>query len=178
MADVPLIVISEFSQSERRITPAWTISQLKSKLETVTGVPPGCQRLSLKRSGAEAIPIEAPNEDDTHMSNYPLVPYAELHVSLSSRVFFSSYFHFMRFGGGLNHGASKISHQVPRRSADPDEIGAAVGIGFRRLAVGAGVCLMRSLVLSHALFSNSAFMYTSNFVAFFLFFPLLLSSSR
>ncbi|KAF4954653.1 hypothetical protein FGADI_5120 [Fusarium gaditjirri] len=82
MADVPLVVISEFAQSERRITPSWSISQLKGKLETVTGVPPSCQRLSLKpTAGAEAIAIEAPNEDDTHLSNYPLAPYAELHVT-------------------------------------------------------------------------------------------------
>ncbi|EWG36918.1 hypothetical protein FVEG_00764 [Fusarium verticillioides 7600] len=80
MADVPLVVISEFAQSERRITPSWSISQLKGKLETVTGVPPSCQRLSLKpTAGAEAIAIEAPNEDDTHLSNFPLAPYAELH---------------------------------------------------------------------------------------------------
>ncbi|KAI1031107.1 hypothetical protein LB504_000675 [Fusarium proliferatum] len=81
MADVPLVVISEFAQSERRITPSWSISQLKGKLETVTGVPPSCQRLSLKpTAGAEAIAIEAPNEDDTHLSNFPLAPYAELHL--------------------------------------------------------------------------------------------------
>lgn len=82
MADVPLVVISEFAQAERRITPSWSISQLKTKLETVTGVPPSCQRLSLKpTAGAEAIAIEAPNEDDTHLTNFPLAPYAELHVS-------------------------------------------------------------------------------------------------
>lgn len=97
MADVPLVVISEFSQSERRITPSWTISQLKGKLETVTGVPPGSQRLSLKpTAGAEAIAIEAANEDDTHLSNFPLAPYAELHVSqntwLYSLSFVSCYF--------------------------------------------------------------------------------------
>lgn len=80
MADVPLLVISEFAQAERRITPSWSISQLKSKLETVTGIPPSCQTLSLKTPGAEAISIEAANEDGTHLSNYPLVPYAELHV--------------------------------------------------------------------------------------------------
>ncbi|KAF5678926.1 tubulin specific chaperone cofactor B [Fusarium heterosporum] len=80
MADVPLVVIAEFAQSERRITPSWSISQLKTKLETVTGVPPSCQRLSLKpTAGAEAIAIEAANEDDTHLSNFPLAPYAELH---------------------------------------------------------------------------------------------------
>ncbi|WZH40178.1 Tubulin specific chaperone cofactor B [Fusarium acuminatum] len=82
MADVPLVVVSEFAQAERRITPSWSISQLKTKLETVTGVPPSCQRLSLKpTAGAEAIAIEAPNEDDTHLTNFPLAPYAELHVT-------------------------------------------------------------------------------------------------
>ncbi|KAK7417697.1 hypothetical protein QQZ08_011548, partial [Neonectria magnoliae] len=79
MADVPLLIISEFASSERRITPSWSISQLRTKLETVTGIPPSCQRLSLKTAGAEAISIEAANEDDTHLSNYHLVPYAELH---------------------------------------------------------------------------------------------------
>lgn len=81
MADVPLQVISEYSQSERRITPSWTIGQLKTKLETVTGIPPSSQRLSLKRAGSESISIEAANEDGTHLSSFPLVPYAELHVS-------------------------------------------------------------------------------------------------
>lgn len=85
MADVPLVVISEYAQSERRITPSWSISQLKTKLEPVTGIPPSCQRLSLKpTAGAEAIAVEAPNEDDTHLSNFPLAPYAELHVSQST----------------------------------------------------------------------------------------------
>ncbi|EEH23150.1 hypothetical protein PABG_05361 [Paracoccidioides brasiliensis Pb03] len=40
--------------SERRITPTWTVSQLKSKLETMTGIPPSSQRLKLK----------APDKDD------------------------------------------------------------------------------------------------------------------
>lgn len=37
--------------TERRITPTWTISQLKVKLETMTGIPPGSQRLRLKAPG-------------------------------------------------------------------------------------------------------------------------------
>lgn len=82
MADVPLLVISEYASSERRITPSWTIFQLKTKLEPVTGIPPSCQRLSLKQSsGAEKIPIEAADDDAVHLSSFPLAPYAELHVS-------------------------------------------------------------------------------------------------
>ncbi|KAH8677406.1 CAP-Gly domain-containing protein [Xylariales sp. PMI_506] len=80
MADIPLQVISENSASERRITPSWTISQLKAKLEFITGIPPSSQRLSLKTSTKDIIPIESADEDSTHLSNYPLFAYAELHV--------------------------------------------------------------------------------------------------
>ncbi|KAI1431752.1 CAP Gly-rich domain-containing protein [Xylaria sp. CBS 124048] len=80
MADVPLLVTSENSSSERRITPSWSISHLKSKLEPITGVPPACQRLKLKVSSGESIPIEAADEDATLLHNFPLAPYAELQV--------------------------------------------------------------------------------------------------
>lgn len=83
MADVPLIVVSDNVSSERRITPSWTIGQLKAKLEPITGVPPSSQRLSLKTPGRESIPIEAYDEDSTYLANYPLSPYAELHVGLT-----------------------------------------------------------------------------------------------
>lgn len=82
MADVPLIVVSDNVSSERRITPSWSIGQLKSKLEPITGVPPSSQRLSLKAPGRESIPIEAYDEESTYLTNYALSPYAELHVSL------------------------------------------------------------------------------------------------
>ncbi|EFE40007.1 hypothetical protein TRV_05274 [Trichophyton verrucosum HKI 0517] len=39
--------------TERRVTPSWTVSQLKIKLETMTGIPPGSQRLMLKSPGRE-----------------------------------------------------------------------------------------------------------------------------
>ncbi|KAL3960046.1 hypothetical protein ACCO45_005163 [Purpureocillium lilacinum] len=58
MADVPLQVISENAASERRITPSWTITQLRAKLETITGIP-------LRQH----TPVQL-----------PLAPYAELHV--------------------------------------------------------------------------------------------------
>ncbi len=83
MADVPLIVVSDNVSSERRITPSWTIGQLKTKLEPITGVPPSSQRLSLKTPGRESIAIESSDEDSTYLTNFPLSPYAELHVSLT-----------------------------------------------------------------------------------------------
>ncbi|KAK8094518.1 Cell polarity protein alp11 [Apiospora hydei] len=80
MADVPLQVVSENSASERRITPSWSISQLKAKLEPMTGVPPSAQRLVLKTPAKETVAIEAMDEDNTYLSSFPLTPYAELQV--------------------------------------------------------------------------------------------------
>ncbi|OTB11382.1 hypothetical protein K445DRAFT_322171 [Daldinia sp. EC12] len=80
MADVPLQVISENSISERRITPSWSITQLKRKLEPITGIPPSSQRISLKTASKESIPVEAADEDAVLLSNFPLSAYAELHI--------------------------------------------------------------------------------------------------
>lgn len=79
-ADIPLLVVSENSSSERRISPSWTIAQLKNRLEPVTGVPATCQKLSLKIGSQEAQPIEAPNEDSTVLAAWPLQAYAEIKV--------------------------------------------------------------------------------------------------
>jgi len=81
MADVPLYVISEFSSSERRITPSWSIAQLKKKLEPITGIPPSCQVISLRIPPGDSIPVEAADEESVYMQSFNLVPYAELHVS-------------------------------------------------------------------------------------------------
>lgn len=78
--DIPLLITSDNSSSERRITPSWTIGQLKSKLEAVTGVPPLSQKITL-RVNQQGIPIEAADEENTQLATFPLAPYAELHVS-------------------------------------------------------------------------------------------------
>ncbi|CAN8103800.1 unnamed protein product [Discula destructiva] len=83
MADVPLLVVSDNSSSERRITPAWSISTLKAKLEPVTGIPPSCQIISLK-TATQSIAVEAHDEDSSCLASFPLAAYAELHV-LDSR---------------------------------------------------------------------------------------------
>lgn len=87
MADVPMLVISDTASSERRITPSWTISTLKAKLEHITGVPPSAQNLFLApaaapgaTSSAQKTPITAPDEDATQLAQFALSPYAELHV--------------------------------------------------------------------------------------------------
>ncbi|GAB1733835.1 hypothetical protein NU195Hw_g7228t1 [Hortaea werneckii] len=80
-ADIPLLIRSENSASERRITPSWSITQLKARLEPITGVPASCQSLTLKIASQAAQPIQAANEDATQLAAWPLQAYAELYVS-------------------------------------------------------------------------------------------------
>ena len=79
-ADIPLLVVSENSSSERRVTPSWSIAVLKARLEPITGVPATCQRLSLKVGSQPPHAIEAQDEDKTQIGTWPLQPYAELQV--------------------------------------------------------------------------------------------------
>ncbi|KAF2033503.1 hypothetical protein EK21DRAFT_108971 [Setomelanomma holmii] len=80
LADVPLIISSQNSSSERRISPSWTIAHLKSRLEPITGVPAGSQQLSLRVASQDAIPITAADEDQARLASFPLQPYAEINV--------------------------------------------------------------------------------------------------
>ncbi|CAK4032664.1 Cell polarity alp11 [Lecanosticta acicola] len=79
-ADVPLLVVSEHSSAERRITPAWSIAALKARLEPITGVPATCQRLSLKIGSQPPQAIDAQDEEAAQIGAWPLQPYAELQV--------------------------------------------------------------------------------------------------
>ncbi|KAL4786690.1 CAP Gly-rich domain-containing protein [Aspergillus varians] len=63
--------------SERRITPTWTVQQVKSKLETMTGVPPSSQRLRLKTPGR---PDQWLDGDDTTIGDWGLMRGSEIEV--------------------------------------------------------------------------------------------------
>ncbi|KAL4796186.1 CAP Gly-rich domain-containing protein [Aspergillus venezuelensis] len=63
--------------SERRITPSWTVGQVKSKLETMTGIPPGSQRLRLKAPGREDTWVEG---EDRTIGGWGLVRGSEIEV--------------------------------------------------------------------------------------------------
>jgi tubulin-folding cofactor B len=78
MADIPLLIKSTNASSERRINPSWTLSHLKSRLETITGIPASAQNLTLN-----SVPVQVLNEDVTLLSalGLHLQPYAELQVS-------------------------------------------------------------------------------------------------
>ncbi|KAF2660208.1 hypothetical protein K491DRAFT_589688 [Lophiostoma macrostomum CBS 122681] len=78
--DVPLLIISPNSSSERRVSPSWTLAHLKTRLEPITGVPAGSQQLTLQRGSQPAVALSAANEEQTQLSAFPLQPYAEITV--------------------------------------------------------------------------------------------------
>jgi hypothetical protein len=80
-ADVPIIVASSNSSSERRISPSWSIAHLKSRLEPITGIPTSCQQLTLRIGSQDAIAITAADEEQTQLASFALQPYAEITVS-------------------------------------------------------------------------------------------------
>ncbi len=82
-ADVPLLIVSANSSSERRVSPSWSIAHFKTRLEPITGVPTANQRLSIRSGAGTDTAIEAGDEDNTQLSTFSLQPYAEVHVSTS-----------------------------------------------------------------------------------------------
>lgn len=78
--DLTLLITSQNSTSERRVTPSWTVAHFKARLEPITGIPAGCQRLSLKIASETPQPIEAANEDVIQLAAWPLHANAEIHV--------------------------------------------------------------------------------------------------
>ncbi|KAF2741933.1 hypothetical protein M011DRAFT_530202 [Sporormia fimetaria CBS 119925] len=80
-ADVPLLISSSNSSSERRISPSWTIAYLKTRLEPITGIPAGSQQLTLRLASRDAVPIAAADDENTQLAAYALQPYAEITVT-------------------------------------------------------------------------------------------------
>ncbi|KAJ5603574.1 hypothetical protein N7537_006530 [Penicillium hordei] len=64
--------------TERRITPTWTVMQVKAKLETMTGIPPACQRLRVKVPGR---PDQWADGDDRLIGDWGLVKGSEIEVN-------------------------------------------------------------------------------------------------
>ncbi|KAJ5317303.1 hypothetical protein N7508_001811 [Penicillium antarcticum] len=63
--------------TERRITPTWTVIQVKSKLETMTGIPPGSQRIRVKTPGR---PDQWADGDDRLIGEWGLVKGSEFEI--------------------------------------------------------------------------------------------------
>ncbi|KAL9586596.1 MAG: hypothetical protein Q9212_000791 [Teloschistes hypoglaucus] len=82
--DVPILIISSAASSERRVNLSWTISQLKIKLEPITGIPPSAQILTLRLPASqESTAIASSDEDVTQLAGWSLTKHAELHVTSS-----------------------------------------------------------------------------------------------
>ena len=83
-ADMPLLIASANSSSERRITPGWSIAHFKTRLEPITGIPASAQKLSLRIGSQHPVALEAADEQSTQLASFPLQAYAEIYVSLLS----------------------------------------------------------------------------------------------
>lgn len=81
-ADIPLLIASANSSSERRITPAWSVAQFKARLEPITGIPASAQRLTLRIGSQDPVAMEATDEEATQLASFPLQAYAEIYVSV------------------------------------------------------------------------------------------------
>ncbi|OCL03288.1 hypothetical protein AOQ84DRAFT_442814 [Glonium stellatum] len=79
-ADIPLLITSPNSSSERRITPSWSIAHFKTRLEPITGIPASAQKLTLRVGSQDGTAIEADDEEKTQLSAFPLQAYAEINV--------------------------------------------------------------------------------------------------
>lgn len=81
-ADVLMQVVSDNSRSERRISPAWTVDTLKTRLEPITGIPVAAQRLSLRGGTNQSVDIDADGSIQLH--NFNVASFSELRVSTSN----------------------------------------------------------------------------------------------
>ncbi|KAA8916389.1 hypothetical protein TRICI_001464 [Trichomonascus ciferrii] len=81
MSDVSLFITSEQTSSERRISPTWTIAQLKERLEHITGIPPSSQHLLIYGpSGTSPVPINDSDDGRALVGQYNPAPYGRIHV--------------------------------------------------------------------------------------------------
>lgn len=78
--DIPVRITSSTVSAERRITPSWTIAQLKDKLELITGIPNSSQKLTLQHATDQELVIEAENEDQMQVGMFVQTAYTEIKV--------------------------------------------------------------------------------------------------
>lgn len=78
--DIPVRITSATVSAERRITPSWTIAQLKDKLELITGIPNSSQKLTLQHATDQQVVIEAEKEDQMQVGSFVQIPYTEIKV--------------------------------------------------------------------------------------------------
>lgn len=140
-ADVPLLITSDNARSERRISPAWTIAQLKGRLEPITGIPASSQRLTLKVASWPDQNLQTVDEENTQLGAFTLQSYAELHVSLNSICFSicterSCHDSYMMSRLGLRRAWTRADACIPSRT-------------FKSSLVGPLMCSAQEIVWTH-----------------------------
>jgi tubulin-folding cofactor B len=85
MADINVYVTSDLTSSERRISPQWTLSYLKSRLELITGIPPKYQKIqyySIPNSNECQTLCSSENQgqDSMTVNDLNIIGYSRLHV--------------------------------------------------------------------------------------------------
>lgn len=81
--DIAVYFTSDLTSSERRISPQWTVSYLKQRLEQITGISPEYQQLQYFpiRTSNENRPIGGTTaEDEKTINDYGIVAYSRIHV--------------------------------------------------------------------------------------------------
>lgn len=87
MIEISVFVTSDQTSSERRVNPQWSISELKNRLELITGIPPASQKLSVYGVSAVLPPTpitcdasKGETEETKTLENYNIVQYGRIHV--------------------------------------------------------------------------------------------------
>ncbi|CAK7894848.1 tubulin-specific chaperone B [[Candida] anglica] len=87
MSDINVYVTSEFTSSERRISPQWTIEFLRTKLELITGIAPDKQIIHYYPNSKSNEYIEIwdndhnlPEEKSRELGLFNIVPYSRIHI--------------------------------------------------------------------------------------------------
>ncbi|TKX19493.1 cell polarity protein alp11 [Elsinoe australis] len=78
-SDVTLLVVSDNARSERRVSPAWTIEELKTRLVAITGIPASSQKLTISISSSQSQSLGHLPETAL-LNQVALRDYAELRV--------------------------------------------------------------------------------------------------
>lgn len=81
-SDVTLLVVSDNARSERRVSPAWTIEELKTRLVAITGIPASSQKLTISISSSQSQSLGHLPETAL-LNQVALRDYAELRVRVT-----------------------------------------------------------------------------------------------
>lgn len=88
MSDITVYITSDLTSSERKLNYAWTLFDVKQKMEKVTGIPPKDQTIHLYSGQntnqytviSQALEYSEAGDSQIQVSSLRLVPYCRLHI--------------------------------------------------------------------------------------------------